>query len=803
MTNRCSYLYSGLERVKVVGLKLEKSERSVGWGNLLYFSSPGNDRQLHRVKLSVNDDVLIEIEKEDKDEPLLNYSIRDIYSNTRADVKIQGVIFSLSTKYIVVTVRPNLKFDTDSKTFTIRKVADSVTFDRLRKALLDLQEPSQTYHGCNLDHIFFKEAPIPEPGRLGNITFYNKNLDASQREAVRFALAQEKLCLIYGPPGTGKTTTIIEILMQLNKKDKRVLVCSPSNNAVDNMMEKLKAEEVKGILRLGNPARANPGLQELTLDVIMRKTFPHATLGFNRKVNHHTLQEAERNSVNNGRLVINPFSSRTSQVLIATLMAHRIIFSTLTSASPYEKLGYLINGAHERFDVVIIDESSQALQAACWIALPLAKCAILVGDPNQLAPTVVDRSAASELEKSLMHVFAEIPEFGRISTDLRHQYRMHEDIMKWPSKTFYSDILIADESVKHRKLDEICNLKNWPTLLLIDTRDCNFTELRQDDDLSCANEHEVEIVYELVKFYIKHGLKQEDIGVITPYKLQVKFIMSRLEKFPNVRVKTVDGFQGREKEVIIISFVRSNPSDQIGFLCDKNRINVAVTRAKKHLAIVADSWTVSSDSTVESLMEYMKSRAQVLSGKTYLKDLERMQYGNDGAHNTGHNDGGNFQQLCLGSNREKFFNQLFESDESWDSPPSSPSKKTFNITAHRHCQPGQRHVEPSSSRTDSFSGSPGICKEAEDSLQEAEEEEEEWWGESPTPKTDIEMKSNSIQKQPSLNISPNCDSINSHKATPSKKSDSPMDLDDYESLDAPTIPFRAFPSRSARDSFEN
>lgn len=183
-----------MQRVKVPNLKLVKVDKKSVWGALVYFTR--DEQQLHRVRLSINDDVIIEPET-DSDLPILNYSIKDIYSNNRAPPKVQGVVNSITTKHIAIIVKTTRFLNQSYPKYRLRKVTDGVTYDRLKKALTDLEQPSPTYHQCNLDHIYFGETPVPETKPPKNVTFFNAKLDQTQKDAVRFALAQEKLCNIF------------------------------------------------------------------------------------------------------------------------------------------------------------------------------------------------------------------------------------------------------------------------------------------------------------------------------------------------------------------------------------------------------------------------------------------------------------------------------------------------------------------------------------------------------------------------------------------------------------------------------
>ncbi|XP_074601679.1 DNA-binding protein SMUBP-2-like isoform X2 [Brevipalpus obovatus] len=594
---------------------------------------------------------------------------RDLSCYKDLSTSVCGVVTKISREDISILVHEGHDLDISPElTYMLQKEPDGVSYGRLKRTLQALTYPSEPDSRRNLDKIFFGEIPVPPEVPSGDLEFFNNNLDNSQKNAVKFALAQEKVALIFGPPGTGKTTTVIEILHQLKRQNKRVLVTTPSNIALDNMMERLHRDGFRDMVRLGHPARTDPNLISYTLESILKRLFGpgsshrHKKKKFvepplDRKVREKKLLElTSRRQIIEARLdEINPMIMAESQrapinyenipkslpyrrqfgtdclQAMSVFNSHSFVFSTLVSASREGPLGYLVDGAKKHFDVLIIDESSQALEIACWVALPLAEKVILVGDPKQLPPTVLSRSqGARALEVTLMErcILARDGRFDHSWCMLVNQYRMHQDIMEWPSKTFYQGKLKADPSVAMARLDS--NLMDWPTLMLVDTINAEMFDSHPDDDLSCSNESEAKIVAQYVRFLTQYGVKEKSIGVITPYKLQVKLIRNMLEEFKDVTIKTVDGFQGREKDAIILSLVRSNENGDIGFLNDMKRINVAITRAKKHLVVICDSRTISKHSTLNTFVEYLyekasMNRCKVIGAKAFREKLEEMQ----------------------------------------------------------------------------------------------------------------------------------------------------------------------------------
>ncbi|XP_053208164.1 DNA-binding protein SMUBP-2-like [Panonychus citri] len=470
------------------------------------------------------------------------------------------------------------------------------------------------------------------PGSLKEIEpfeFINLRLNDSQKEAVTFALQSKNLCIIHGPPGTGKTTTIVEVILQLVKKGRKVLVCAPSNIAIDNLVGRLASFDARNMIRLGDPARASSEMQWFTLDAVIDRSYE---MTFVNKIRNEIVKlrnsrgRSKQDLIDN--LLVN-LKTQERKILKQALSNCDIVLSTLLSSSSDGPLQYLED--HENhFDVLIIHECSQATEVACWIPLTFVDKCILSGDHYQLPPTVISQTAAKEgLEVTLMERLLSRFDHENVVRMLTVQYRMHQKIMEWSSKSFYSNKLTAHHSVKNQSMSKISNLTDCPPLLLIDTAGCDMPELDHTSKESKGNEYEASIAALYVNYLIIRGVEPESIGIITPYNLQIELIKLRLNrKHPGVEVGLVDGFQGREKEVIILSLVRSNRNKSTGFLCEYRWINVAVTRAKKHLVVICDSDTVSAETHISSLIDHLKANGKVKSGSEYSKYMRPRNYQN-------------------------------------------------------------------------------------------------------------------------------------------------------------------------------
>lgn len=506
--------------------------------------------------------------------------------------------------------------------------------------------------------------PLPE------ITPFNDGLNDSQLEAIKFALASKDLALIHGPPGTGKstlnacpwwsaqivltiitllgtgkTTTVVEFILQAVKKYKmKVLVCAPSNIAVDNVLEKLASTD-KGrklqLTRIGHPARLLPQVLKYCLDAKIQAADGTEIVNDIRKEMatmesqlRKTRDKAVRYSLRRDLKANRKEIRQREQTVVRELVKHSdVVFATNVGAA--SKLLKDVT-----FDLVVIDEAAQALEASCWIPILKAKRCVLAGDHLQLPPTIKSRSAASDgLEVTLFDRITRLASTQSIVKMLKIQYRMHEHISDWSSHAMYNSELESFEGVARRKLHELPHVSIQEddellnaTLLLLDTAGCGLEEDQDDGDekdkngnsllkLSKSNEGEARVVAKHVRALLQTGLKQEEVAVITPYNKQVQTLKALLlETYPNLEIRSVDGFQGCEKEAVVMSLVRSNGHKQVGFLADDRRMNVAITRAKRHVAVVCDSETISAHKFLDVLVKHFETFGEYRSAQEYLED---------------------------------------------------------------------------------------------------------------------------------------------------------------------------------------
>jgi ATP-dependent RNA/DNA helicase IGHMBP2 len=439
-------------------------------------------------------------------------------------------------------------------------------------------------------------------------------LNESQRAAVRFALAARDAAVVHGPPGTGKTTTVVELIRQAVRRGERVLVCAPSNLAVDNLLERLLAHGERAV-RLGHPARVLPGLREHTLDLLAED---HADVRLARK----WVKEAFallRQAGKWTRAKPEPGSRRDQRQEARALLAdarkleaqavERILDGTPILCSTTTGLDSDVVG-QRRFDLLVLDEACQTTEPGCWV--PLLRCGrlVLAGDHCQLPPTVLSADAARQgfgvsLLERLVGLYGE-----RVTRRLNVQYRMHESIMAFSAREFYEGDLRTDAAVAAHRLCDLPGVAREALteepVQFIDTAGAGYEEEREPDGESRLNPREASLAARKVRGLLAAGVRAEDIAVIAPYAAQVRRLREELP-VAGLEIDSVDGFQGREKEAVVLSLVRSNTEGEIGFLADVRRINVALTRARRKLLVLGDSATLAALPFYVRLLEYFEA----------------------------------------------------------------------------------------------------------------------------------------------------------------------------------------------------
>ncbi len=436
-------------------------------------------------------------------------------------------------------------------------------------------------------------------------------LNASQEKAVNQVLCAKEVAVVHGPPGTGKTTTLVEAVYETLHRENQVMVSAQSNTAVDWIAEKLVDRGIP-VLRIGNPTRVNDKMLAFTYERRFEAHSDYPELWQIRK----TIREMTGRLRKSGREDRERLHNQLTKLRVrATGLEIRIDTELFTEA---RVIACTLVGAasrvleRKRFSSLFIDEAAQAIEAACWIAISRADRVILAGDHCQLPPTIKCIEAArgglgrTLLEKVVLHK----PETMSL---LKIQYRMHEDIMRFPSRWFYHDELEAAPEVKYRGILDFDTPVSW-----IDTSELDLQEKAVTEGTGRLNTGEAELLVRELKNYMERiGIRRIleehiDFGVISPYRAQVHYLRHLLKKEPFFRpcrrlitVHTVDGFQGQERDVIMISLVRANEKGQIGFLRDLRRMNVAITRARMKLLILGEAVTLTRHPFYRELYEYI------------------------------------------------------------------------------------------------------------------------------------------------------------------------------------------------------
>ncbi|PRQ44621.1 putative hydrolase [Rosa chinensis] len=537
----------------------------------------------------------------------------------------QGVVYRLKDSSITVAF-DDVPEDGLNSPLRLEKLTNEVTYRRMKDALIQLSKGVHKGPASDLIPVLFGERAPTVAKKEVTFSPFNKNLDHSQKDAISKALSSKNVFLLHGPPGTGKTTTVVEIILQEVKRGSKILACAASNIAVDNIVERLARQRVK-LVRLGHPARLLPQVLESALDAQVLRGDNSALANDIRKemkaLNGKLLRTKDKNTrreIQKELRILSKEERKRQQLAVTDVIKNAdVVLTTLTGASS-RKLD------HTSFDLVIIDEAAQALEIACWIALLKGSRCILAGDHLQLPPTIQSAEAEKKgLGRTLFERLADI--YGNeVVSMLTVQYRMHERIMDWSSKELYNSKVKAHPSVAAHMLLDLEDVKKTSstesTLLLIDIAGCDMEE-KKDEEESTMNEGEADVAIAHAKRLIQSGVQASDIGIITPYAAQV-FILKKLksneEKLKDLEISTVDGFQGREKEAIIISMVRSNSKKEVGFLSDHRRMNVAVTRARRQCCLVCDTETVSNDAFLKRLIEYFEEHGEYLSASEYSNE---------------------------------------------------------------------------------------------------------------------------------------------------------------------------------------
>ncbi len=502
----------------------------------------------------------------------------------------------------------------------VEMVYDERPYRIMKSAIVEAKNSKEEHIKVLREGIRKKDSFAPYLKQDAIQEIHNSSLNDSQNAAILGCRQSEHIAIIHGPPGTGKTTTLVALIHQLLKTEKRVLVCAPSNNAVDLLARQLDKAGVN-TLRIGNVTRIGDSIAHLTL---ADKTANHEDWkhikkvkieanearkqagGFKRKFGYK--ERSNRNAMYQESRELRKWARDLEDKLLDSIITGaQAVCTTLIGLSSSHIKGL-------QFDTVIIDEASQSLEAECWNAILKAKKVIFAGDHLQLPPTVKSKQAKDlGLDITLLDRMTSVIHHSYLLTT---QYRMNDKILAFSNKNFYDNKLKSGPDIANWSIDE-------HPLTFIDTSGCGFEEKKNPDTLSTFNEGELFIINE---WFIRHKTLLNpsiSIGIISPYAAQVKLIREKKEaeevfRELDIEVNTVDGFQGQEKDFIIISLVRSNDKGEIGFVADERRLNVAMTRARKKLIIIGDMTTLANHTLFNDLAEHVEATGNYQSAWEYM-----------------------------------------------------------------------------------------------------------------------------------------------------------------------------------------
>jgi hypothetical protein len=488
---------------------------------------------------------------------------------------------------------------------------DEATFDRARAALRQVaageKGPERRRRDVLLGLARARFGPAPAEDGAG--------LDPEQREAVARALAAEDVALVHGPPGTGKSTVLVEVARRAVARGDRVLVAAASNAAVDHLLG-LCLDAGLPSLRIGHPARVSARIEPVVLDArveahpdarVVRELLDEAweLQGFARKQRRQGRSrdrwQNAREARARARALLDEARALERRLVEAVLGRARVIGATLAGLAG-ETL------ARERFDLALVDEATEAIEPLSLLAFLRADRVVLAGDHRQLPPTVIAPEAARRgLSTSLFERL--LADHGpALATMLKEGRRMSTALLAFPSASLYGGALRAHPAVAGRTLAERLapgTAVDAPPVLFLDTAGKGFDEEVAPGTESLRNPGEAALVAARARELVAAGLPPAELAVIAPYRAQALRVAGLVP--PGVEVDTVDAFQGREKDAVLITLTRSNPEGTIGFLADVRRMNVAITRARRHLFVVGDSATIGGHPFYRAFLDHVES----------------------------------------------------------------------------------------------------------------------------------------------------------------------------------------------------
>lgn len=543
--------------------------------------------------------------------PVSLFSNNEIHMNE----SVNGIVGYVDDEKMKITFYMDELPDwVDDGKIGVNLLFDSKTYDEMFRALNRVINADKG-RIKELREILFNER---KASFLNQPNIHSVFLNESQNKALINIVNSEDLAVVHGPPGTGKTTTLVESIKILSKENKRILVCAPSNAAVDYLTRSIASQGVS-VVRIGNLSKVEEQTTGFTLDVLLSKEKDFKRIkelkkqsSELRKMGGKYKRSFGREEAEQRKLLFQEAKNINKEAReLESYLVNKILEEASVIAST------LIGSTHEfirdiEFDVLVIDEAGQALEPACWVPILKASKIILAGDPFQLPPTVKSREAE---QKGLGITMLErlVSKFETVNL-LETQYRMHRDIMSFSNEKFYQGKLHAHSENEFHLL-----FAGDKPLEFLDTAGCGYEESEGEDMESRQNLEEAKLLirhFERLKPMLSG---EESIAVISPYRAQVKLLEELFSTYPLVTVNTIDSFQGQERDLVYISLVRSNSKNEIGFLKDYRRLNVAMTRAKKKLVIAGDSATLASDKFFQDFIEFTEKKGAYVSAWEYYE----------------------------------------------------------------------------------------------------------------------------------------------------------------------------------------
>lgn len=525
--------------------------------------------------------------------------------------RVRGTLYDVDQFEITVALDGAPALELPKGKCQLDVLGSEATYKRMKKALTAVQK-TEKKDISRLREVFmgvvapaFEERP--------KLEFFNPRLNKYQWEAVEKALAANEVALVHGPPGTGKTTVLVEIIQQAVARGERVLASAPSNIAVDNLLEKLLETNLR-VVRMGHPARILDSLRHATLSALVAE---HADQSYIRELDQQRerlIKQRARASDRGRGIGWEERNQLQREIQALWQEARDIEYALGREIIAASDVVLVTHGGISKpilkkpFDLLIMDEASQATEPLSWVPITQTKKVVFAGDPLQLPPTIYSEQAKAQgLGITLMERLQKIlpPE---AQTLLRIQYRMHETIMGFSSKQFYEGALQADESVRTHTAAELpgvaSTLLTQQPLIYVDTAGAGYEESWNDLLESRENEGEAKLALYFYNQLRESGIPSKSIALLTPYVAQARLLRQLTDNDRSVEIGSIDGFQGREKEAVILSLVRSNNQGEVGFLGDTRRMNVGMTRARRLLIVLGDSGTLSRHPFYLQFIEY-------------------------------------------------------------------------------------------------------------------------------------------------------------------------------------------------------